>query len=89
MIILPTCVVVLAAGLVDRFHRVQKIARGAGQPIELPNDNDIARPDLVKHTLKFRPLPIKAGDLLAEDLLTSGFLQRLQRVEIDKLDYYE
>jgi hypothetical protein len=88
MIILPACVVVSAHGsetgleltgcLIDRVHRVDQVPRGSGQAVEFPDNNNIAWADLVEHALEFRPLPVETGNLLAEDLLASGFLQRLQ-----------
>ena len=52
-----------AIGLVDRFASCFVDAR---------------RPDLVEHALKLRPLPVEAGDLLAEYLLASAFFKRLE-----------
>ena len=53
------CEVILA-----RFLRAEAEFR-------VSNECDIARPDLDEHTLKFRPLPMEAGDLLAEDTTMS------------------
>jgi len=64
----------LAACLIDCVHRVKQIPRGSGQAVEFPDNNNVAWADLVEHALKFRPLPLEAGNLFAEDLLASGLL---------------
>jgi hypothetical protein len=56
----------------------QQIPGRTGQPVEFPNNNHVARPDLVEHALKLQPLPVEAGDLLAEYFLASRVLQRLE-----------
>ncbi len=62
----------LGASLVDCFHRIQQISGRPGQPIQLPDDKSIAGANLVEHSLKFRSLPIEAGNLLTEDRVASG-----------------
>ena len=48
------------------------------QPVELPNNNHVALPDLAEDALKLWPLSMESGNLLAEDFLTSSFLRRFE-----------
>ena len=57
---------------------VEQIARGARKPVQLPDNNDAARRNLIRHPLKFGPLACVAGKLSARDILATSLLQSPQ-----------
>ena len=65
------------ASFVNPLHDVQHILQRARQPIELPDDDDIALAQLVEHAVQLGPVPAAAGGGLLEDAAAAGGAERL------------
>ena len=87
MIILPACVVVSAHGSEMDWNfapasrivsfRFNQIPGGTRQPVQLPNDDDVADSDLIEHPLKLGTPSGRARHLFTENLLAGRLLQSL------------
>jgi hypothetical protein len=67
-----------STSIADRFHDLEQIAGGAGQPVELPDGDDIALAKLVEHPVQLWPVTVGSGDLLAEDSFAACLLERFE-----------
>src|SRR4051812_39026738 len=68
----------MCAGVVDYLYGVEQIPGRSCEPVEFPNNDRVARPELVKHTLQLRPLSADAGNLLAEGPTALSLLQSVE-----------
>jgi hypothetical protein len=57
-----------------RAHR-QNIPQGAGQTVQLPDDQDIPFTEMIEQSLQFRAVPATPSGLLPKDALTPRRLE--------------
>ncbi len=65
---------------IDLLQDVQEILEGAGEPVELPNHDDIARPKLIEEATELGAVPPSPGRLLLEHPDRAGLPKGLVRV---------
>ena len=61
----------------DLLNNINEVTKRPGEPVVLRHDNHIIFTEMLKHLLKLRSLSRLAGDLLLEDLLSAGTLERI------------
>jgi hypothetical protein len=66
------------SSLANRFHGLKEIASRAGQAIKFPDNDRVARPNLVEHALELGAVRAYAGHFLPEDLFTTRLSKGLQ-----------
>jgi hypothetical protein len=59
------------------FHRLDQLLHGPGQPIELPDNNRVTAPGIIKRFQQGGALCHSAGHLLDENFLASRFGKRV------------
>jgi hypothetical protein len=60
----------------DRLDDYQKVLERSAQAIVFRDNYNVTGPQLVKETVEFRPIQLRAGDLLTVDPFSPGRLER-------------
>src|SRR5664279_2379266 len=65
-------------GLADCFDDLKQVAGGTGQPVELPDDNNISVAELIEHSVQLRSVAVGSGDFFSEDFAAPGLLESIE-----------
>jgi hypothetical protein len=65
-------------GLANGFDDLKQVAGGTGQPVELPDGDDVSVAKLIEHSVQFGPVAVGSGDLFSKDFAASGLVKGLE-----------